>query len=83
MKVKELIELLQNCNAEAEVSINGNEEISAVWDCPLSAMVDITSAPADEEIDDMERDDFFLALAEEVEQGASEVLDSMKINGVR
>lgn len=82
MKVRELIELLQNCNADAEVSINGNEEISAVWDCPLSAMVDITSVPTEEEVDDMERDDFFLALAEEVEQGTSEMLDSMKINGV-
>ena len=83
MKVKELIEMLQNCNAEAEVSINGNEEISAVWDCPLSAMVDITSTPTEEEVDDMERDDFFLALAEEITQGAGEVLDAMKINGVR
>ena len=53
MKVKELIELLQNCNAEAEVSINGDEEISAVWDCPLSAMVDITSAPMEEKVCEM------------------------------
>jgi hypothetical protein len=82
MKVKELIELLQNCNMEAEVSINGNEDISAVWDCPLSEMVDITSVPQEEEVNNMERDEFFLALAEEIEQGESEVLDSMKINRV-
>lgn len=95
MKVKELIEMLQNCNAEAEVSINGDEEISAVWNCPLSAMVDITSAPMEDEIDEMERDDFFISLAEEMEKseaevafdemmgGLGEMLDMLKINGVR
>lgn len=87
MKVKELIELLQNCNAEAEVSINGNEEVSAVWDCPLSVMVDITSAPAEEEVDEMERDDFFTSLAEQAFDdmmgNAGEMLDMLKINGVR
>ena len=83
MKVFELIELLQNCNPNAEVAINGNEEVSAVWDCPLSAMVDITSAPTEEEIDEMERDDFFISLAEETEKDDSEMLDALKINGVR
>jgi hypothetical protein len=95
MKVFELIEQLQNCNPNAEVSINGNEEISAVWNCPLSAMVDITSAPIEDEIDNMERDDFFISLAEETEKseaeiafdemmgGMGEMLDAMKINGVR
>ena len=82
MKVKELIELLQNYNMEAEVTINGNEDISAVWNCPLSEMVDITSVPQEEEVNNMERDEFFLMLAEEIEQGESEVLDSMKINRV-
>lgn len=36
-----------------------------------------------QEVDFDGRDEFFLALAEEVEQGAGEILDAMKINGVR
>lgn len=36
-----------------------------------------------QEVDFDGRDEFFLALAKEVEQGAGEMLDSMKINGVR
>lgn len=36
-----------------------------------------------QEVDFDGRDDFFLALAEEVEQGAGEMLDALKINGVR
>lgn len=83
MKVKELIQQLQNCNPNAEITINGNEEISAVWDCPLSAMVDITSVPEEEEVDEMEKDNFFLALADEIESAKGEYLDALKINGVR
>ena len=36
-----------------------------------------------QEVDFDGRDEFFLALAKEVEQGMGEMLDSMKINGVR
>lgn len=82
MKVKELIQQLQNCNPNAEITINGNEEISAVWDCPLSAMVDITSVPQEEEMEE-EASDFFTRLAEELEQAQGEYLDALKINGVR
>lgn len=83
MKVKDLIQQLQNCNPNANITINGNEEISAVWDCPLSAMVDITSVPQEEEMNAMEKDDFFLTLAEEIESAKGEYLDALKINGVR
>ena len=82
MKVKELIEMLQNCNAEAEVTINGNEEVSAVWDCPLSAMVDITSAPAEDEVCEMAKFEAEVAF-DEMMGGMGEMLDAMKINGVR
>ena len=82
MKVKDLIQQLQNCNPNANITINGNEEISAVWDCPLSAMVDITSVPQEEEIEE-EASDFFARLAEELEQAQGEYLDALKINGVR
>ena len=82
MKVKELIQQLQNCNPNAEITINGNEEISAVWDCPLSAMVDITSVPQEEEMEE-EASDFFTRLAEELEQAQGEYIDALKINGVR
>ena len=82
MKVKELIQQLQNCNPNAEITINGNEEISAVWDCPTSVMVDITSVPQEEEMEE-EASDFFARLAEELEQAQGEYLDALKINGVR
>lgn len=83
MKVYELIEMLQKCNQNAEVIIDDTYNIGMVWDCPTVGKVNITTEPTDEMLDDMERDDFFLDLAEEIEQGASEMLDAMKINGVR
>ena len=82
MKVKELIELLQNCNENAEVIIDDTYNIGFVWDCPTINKINITIEPTNEMLDDMERENFFLDLAKEVEQGTSEILDSMKINGV-
>lgn len=83
MKVKELIKLLQNCNENAEVVIDDTYNIGFVWNCPTIDKVNITTEPTNETLDDMERESFFLDLAEEIEQNASEMLDSMKINGVQ
>ena len=83
MKVKELIQLLQNCNENAEVIIDDTYNIGFVWDCVTVNKVNITTEPTDEMLDDMERENFFLDLAEEVEQGMGEVLDSMKLNGAQ
>ena len=86
MTVKELIEMLQQCDENAQVVIDNTYEISMVWNCPTVGKVDITTVPTDEMLDDMEeenRDQFFLALLQEVEQGTGEMLDSLKINGVR
>ena len=83
MKVKELIKLLQNCNENAEVVIDDTYNIGFVWDCPTVNKVNITTEPTKEMFDDMEKENFFLNLAEEVEQGMGEMLDSMKINGVQ
>lgn len=89
MKVCELIEMLQKCNQNAEVTIDDTYNISMVWDCPTVEKVNITTEPTDEMLDDMERDDFFLSLAdtfdemEEITNNFFEVVDSMKINGVR
>ena len=89
MKVKELIEMLQKCNQDAEVIIDDTYNINMVWDCPTVGKVNVTTEPTDELLDDMERDDFFLSLAdtfdemEEVTNNFFEVIDSMKINGVR
>lgn len=83
MKVKELMQLLQNCDENAEVMIDDTYTIGFVWDCPTINKVNITTEPTDEMLDDMERENFFLDLAEEVEQGMGEVLDSMKLNGAQ
>lgn len=83
MKVKELIQLLQNCNENAEVMIDDTYNIGFVWDCATVNKVNITTEPTDEMLDDMERENFFCDLAEEVEQGRGEVLDSMKCNGAQ
>lgn len=89
MKVKELIEMLQKCNQNAEVIIDDTYNISMVWDCPTVGKVNVTTEPTDEMLDDMERDDFFLSLADtlddmdEVVDNFFEVVDSMKINGVQ
>ena len=83
MKVKELIAMLQKCDVNADIVIDDIYNISLVWDCPTIGKVNITTEPTEETLDDMEQDEFFLALADEVEQGKSEVLDSMKINGVQ
>lgn len=81
MKVKELVKLLQNCNQEAEVVTDNTYNIGLVWSGLDN--VSISTEPTQEMLDDMEREEYFLRLAEEVEQGKGEMLDSMKINGVQ
>lgn len=83
MKVYELVATLLKCDQNAEVVIDDTYDIGFVWDCPTVGKVNITTEPTEETLDDMEKDEFFLALAEEVEQGEGEILDSMKINGVQ
>lgn len=81
MKVKELVKLLQNCNQDAEIVIDNTYNIGLVWSGLDN--VSISTEPMQEMLDDMEREEYFLRLAEEVEQGKGEMLDSMKINGVQ
>lgn len=89
MKVKELIALLQDCNPDKEVMIDNDNIINAVQELFFDNEVVLFTAPKEEEVNDMERDDFFLSLADtlddmnEVVDNFFEVVDSMKINGVR
>lgn len=96
MKVKELIAQLQKMDENANVIVNSVGEIELVWYRPLDGIVDITTVPEEEEVNEMERDDFFRALAKaetaksEAEEawdsmmdGIGEMLDMLKINGVR
>lgn len=83
MKVNELIAMLQKCDQNAEVMIDDTYNVNLVWDCPTVGKINITTEPTEETLDDMEQEEFFLALADEVEQGKGEVLNSMKINGVQ
>lgn len=86
MKVRELIAQLQYINPNAEVVINGKEEISLVWNCPLENQVNITTCPSDEDIDEMEREEYFHSLIksfDDMMDNATEVLDALFINGAR
>lgn len=95
MTVKELMMQLNKLPQNAVITINGAQEIEMVWNSPTTNTVDINTVPIESDIDAMEKDDFFYALAEEVEKsdaeiafdemmgGLSEMLDAMKINGVR
>lgn len=95
MKVKELIALLQDCNPDKEVTIDNDNIINTVQELFFDDEVVLFTAPKEEEVDDMEKDTFFLALAEEAEKseaeiafdemmgGIGEMLDALKINGVR
>lgn len=59
------------CSAFKDLYLDGNKAVLTQYE------------EEPQEVDFDGRDDFFLALAKEVEQGAGEMLDSMKINGVR
>ena len=77
MKVKELIKLLQECDQEKEVKIDGKniysvEELFFVENC-----VEIY-ADEEEEEESQDYTEFFERLV-----NGCELLDSLKINGVR
>lgn len=75
MKVKELIELLQECDENKEVKIDGDMMVNAVQELFFDNEVIIFSVPTEENIADMVRDDFFLSLADN-----GDMLDSKYIN---
>ena len=75
MKVKDLIELLQNCNPEKEVTIDNENIINSIQELFFDDEVVIFTAPKEENIADMDRDEFFLSLADN-----GDMLDSKFIN---
>lgn len=82
MKVKELIELLQECNQEKELTVENDNIINGIQELFFSNEVVIFTAPKEEIIEE-EESAFFLKLAEELEQAEGEYMDALKINGVR
>ena len=87
MKVRELIAQLLDCDMDADVVINNTEEVSLVWDCSLCKhKVNITTCPSDDDIDDMEREEYFHSLIKSFDDmmgNATEVLDALFIHGAR
>lgn len=87
MKVKELIKQLLECDMNADVVINDREEISLVWNGSLcERKVNITTCPSDEDIDEMEREEYFHSLIKSFDDmmgNATEVLDALFTNGAR
>lgn len=75
MKVRDLIELLQECNPEKEVTIDNENIINSIQELFFDDEVVIFTAPKEENIVDMDRDEFFLALADN-----GDMLDSKYIN---
>lgn len=75
MKVKDLIELLQECNPEKEVTIDNENIINSIQELFFDDEVVIFTAPKEENIVDMDRDEFFLSLADN-----GDMLDSKYIN---
>lgn len=87
MKVKELIKQLLDCDMEAEIVINNIEEISLVWNCSVCEhKVNITTCPSDDDIDEMEKEEYFRSLIKSFDgmmDNATEVLDALFISGAR
>lgn len=75
MKVKDLIALLQDCNPEKEISIDNDNIINGIQELFFDDEVVIFTAPKEENIADMDRDEFFLSLADN-----GDMLDSKFIN---
>ena len=75
MKVKDLIALLQDCNPEKEITIDNDNIINGIQELFFDDEVVIFTAPKEENIVDMDRDAFFLSLADNVD-----MLDSKYIN---
>ena len=81
---KKVIENNIDLDTEIAVEVKGMTLASNFVDLYLDGDVAILSQYEEEpqEVDFDGRDEFFLTLAQEVEQGTGEMLDSMKINGV-
>ena len=75
MKVKDLIALLQDCNPEKEITIDNDNIINGIQELFFDDEVVIFTAPKEENIADMDRDEFFLSLADN-----GDMLDSKYIN---
>lgn len=75
MKVKDLITMLQDCDQEKEVTIDNDNIINGIQELFFDNEVVIFTAPKEENIADMDRDEFFLSLADN-----GDMLDSKYIN---
>lgn len=75
MKVKDLIELLQECNPEKDITIDNDNIVNGIQELFFDNEVVIFTAPKEENIADMDRDEFFLSLADN-----GDMLDSKFIN---
>ena len=75
MKVKDLIAMLQDCNQEKEITIDNDNIINGIQELFFDNEVVLFTAPKEEAIADMDRDEFFLSLADN-----GDMLDSKYIN---
>lgn len=75
MKVKDLIAMLQDCDQEKEVTIDNDNIINDIQEMFFDNEVVLFTAPKEEIIADMDRDEFFLSLADN-----GDMLDSKYIN---
>lgn len=75
MKVKDLIAMLQDCDQEKEITIDNDNIVNGIQELFFDNEVVIFTAPKEENIADMDRDEFFLSLADN-----GDMLDSKYIN---
>lgn len=75
MKVKDLIAMLQDCDQEKEITIDNDNIINGIQELFFDNEVVLFTAPKEEAIADMDRDEFFLSLADN-----GDMLDSKYIN---
>lgn len=75
MKVKDLIAMLQDCNPEKEITVDNDNIINGIQEMFFDKEVVLFTAPKEEVITDMDRDEFFLSLADD-----GDMLDSKYIN---
>ena len=75
MKVKDLIAMLQDCDQEKEITIDNDNIVNGVQELFFDNEVVLFTAPKEETIADMDRDEFFLSLADN-----GDMLDSKYIN---
>ena len=75
MKVKDLIAMLQDCDQEKEITIDNDNIVNGIQELFFDNEVVLFTAPKEEAIADMDRDEFFLSLADD-----GDMLDSKYIN---